>query len=36
MLKKWRNTSEATLFRKGRNNFEAGWITCGCICPIHK
>ena len=23
-------------FRKGLNDFEAGWITCGCICTVRK
>ena len=33
---KWRNTTEASLFRKRTTFFEAEWITCGCICTVRK
>jgi len=36
MLKNKKIRQKYLFYRKGLNDFEAEWITCGCICTVRK
>jgi len=36
MLKNEEIHQQYPFFRKGLNDFEDEWITCGCICTVRK